>query len=356
MCIRMRLEKVIDEDRNLHSQRGFHASFVKAGLSVSETSLEGFDTCTVSAYLLNRIPSPPGRVPMIVLSVCNHKGGTGKTTTAIHIAAALGLSGRNTLVLDLDPQGFLSRTLDVEEPPEDESVAALFDPEMDLRRVQARSLSGFDLIPSSTSLTKRMRRLNKPTDVLWVRETLQELKLDYDVILFDTAAAVTVYSLNALVASDHVVIPILPEYQGVVGAEQTFQTADLVRRKLNPSLQSRSFLFTQVDARKRIHHTYQQYMRKKYGEHVMESVIRTSTSLAEAHEEGKTVFDHDAHARGARDYANATDELVRRIRVIENADASATPLADEASSRGDGVESESPTDTPSPAPPEIVNS
>lgn len=258
---------------------------------------------------------------MVVLSICNHKGGTGKTTSVIHLAAALGLSGKRTLVLDLDPQGFLSRTLDVDEPPEDESVVALFDPDMDIRRVQAQELSGFDLIPSSSSLTKRMRHLNKPTDVLWIRETLESIDLPYDVVLFDTAAAVTVYSLNALVASRHVVIPVLPEYQGVVGAEQTFQTAELVRRKLNPRLCSRFFLFTQVDARKRIHQTYQHYVRKKYGEHALNSIIRTSTSLAEAHEEGHTVFDHNPHARGARDYANATDELISRIEKAESDDA-----------------------------------
>lgn len=250
---------------------------------------------------------------MIVLSICNHKGGTGKTTSAIHVAAALGLSGRRTLVMDLDPQGFLSRTLDVDEPKPEDSVLALFDPDADAGQIRTRSMNGFDLIPSSSTLTKRMRRLNKPTDVLWVKERLQESSLNYDVILFDTAAAVTVYSLNALVASQHVLIPVLPEYQGVVGAEQTFQTADLVQRKLNPSLATRSFLFTQVDGRKRIHQTYRQYMRKKYGAYVLDAVIRTSTSLAEAHEEGRTVFDRNPHARGARDYANATDELLHRM-------------------------------------------
>lgn len=260
---------------------------------------------------------------MIVLSVCNHKGGTGKTTSVIHLAAALGLSGKRVLVLDLDPQGFLSRTLDVDEPPVEESVLALFDPDLDPRNVQARSLSAFDLIPSTSRLTKYMRKLNKPTDVLWIRETLEALKPSYDAIVFDTAAAVTVYSLNALVASQHVVIPVLPEYQGVVGAEQTFQTTSLVRDRLNPNLETRSFLFTNVDARKRIHQTYQQYIRRKYSTYAMESIIRTSTSLAEAHENGTTVFDHDPTARGARDYANATDELL--CRITEGVEVEAAP-------------------------------
>jgi chromosome partitioning protein len=258
---------------------------------------------------------------MFVLSVCNHKGGTGKTTTVIHVAAALGLSGRSTLVIDLDPQGFLTRTMGVEEPRPEATVAALFDPSVDLSALEVQDVSGFDLLPSSSTLTKRLRDLNKPTDVLWVREALQRARLDYDAVLFDTAAAVTVFSLNALVASRHVVVPVLPEYQAVVGAEQTFQTIELVQNKLNPRLQSRNFLLTQVDARKRIHRTYQQYLREKYGDLVLENVVRTSTSLAESREGGTTVFDHDSSARGARDYANVTDELLRRVRRVESEEA-----------------------------------
>jgi chromosome partitioning protein len=268
---------------------------------------------------------------MFVLTVCNHKGGTGKTTTAIHLAAALGLSGWRPLVVDLDPQGFLTRTMGIDEPDPAASVAALFGPEADLESIAFRSVSGFELLPSSGTLTRQMRELNKPTDVLWVREALQKADLDHDLVLFDTAAAVTVYSLNAMVASQHVLIPVLPEYQAVVGAEQTHQTTDTVREKLNPRLRSRNFLLTQVDARKRIHRTYQQYLREKYGERVLDQSIRTSTALAEAREGGTTVFDHDSNARGARDYANATDELLRRLRRMEEAggDPSAAPLTDE---------------------------
>lgn len=266
---------------------------------------------------------------MIVLSVCNHKGGTGKTTTAIHLAAAMGLSGWRTLVIDLDPQGFLTRTMGVEEPAPDTSVASLFGPDADLDRMSFRNVSGFDLLPSSSTLTKRMRDLNKPTDVLWVREALQNTELDYDLVLFDTAAAVTVYSLNALVASEHALIPVLPEYQAIVGAEQTFQTTELVRKKLNPRLRSRTFLLTQVDARKRMHRTYQQYLREKYTDRVLDNIIRTSTALAESREGGSTVFDHDSSARGARDYANATDELLNRLQAIESSETAEPRAQDE---------------------------
>ena len=270
---------------------------------------------------------------MTVLSVCNHKGGTGKTTTAIHVAAALGLSGWRPLVIDLDPQGFLTRTMGVDEPDPEQSVVAFFDPDADLEQIEVREASGFDLIPSSDTLTRRMRDLNKPTDVLWVREALQRLDLAYDLVLLDTAAAVTVYSLNALVASQHVLIPVLPEYQSVVGAEQTHKTIQLVENKLNPLLETRHFLFTQVDARKRMHKTYREYVREKYGPEVLEHVIRTSTSLAKSQDGTTTIFDHDPNARGAIDYANATDELMTHIReTSDEPDEAQSPTPDPAES------------------------
>ena len=260
---------------------------------------------------------------MIVLTVCNHKGGTGKTTSVIHIAAALGLSGYKTLVVDLDPQCFLTHMLGVDEPPDICSSAMLFNEEVALRDVPTHSVTNFDLVPSSRALTRLMRRLNQPTDVYWAKESLKE-GTDYDIVIFDTAAAVTVYSLNALVASDFVLIPVTPEYQPVVGAEQTVRSAEVVRQRLNPDLHEPYFMFTQVDFRKNSHRTYRQYMRGKYGSNVMRSLIRTSAALADNHADGSTAFDHNPQSRGARDYANATDELLQRMHPPEPQEPAAT--------------------------------
>lgn len=265
---------------------------------------------------------------MKTLAICNHKGGTGKTTTAIHLAAALGLSGHRTLIVDLDPQSFLTRMLGVPDPDDTASSLMLFDQKR-LKEVPKLDMKGFDLLPSSLGLTRAMRKLNRPTDVLWLKESLEGTD-EYDFILFDTAAAVTVYSLNALVAADFVLIPVTPEYQPVIGAEQTHQTVRLVQDKLNPALAPPLFLFTQVDARKRSHHQYRAYFRKTYGTAVMRSVIRTSASLSTSMRDGTTTFDNDPYSRGARDYANATDELLRTIGTIRAEEAAA----------GDGVQTD----------------
>jgi chromosome partitioning protein len=161
-----------------------------------------------------------------------------------------------------------------------------------------------------------MRKLNRPIDVFWVKEVLAEAS-GYDFVVLDTAAAITVYSLNALVASQYVVIPATPEYQPIEGAEQTFRTATMVREKLNPTLNDPLFLLTQVDRRKVHHKYYRKYLRGRYGDLVMQSEIRTSTSLAGHFSDGSSVFIRNPNSRGALDYANATDELLRRVGLLE---------------------------------------
>ncbi|MEM6287631.1 MAG: ParA family protein [Bacteroidota bacterium] len=245
---------------------------------------------------------------MSVLTICNHKGGTGKTTSSIHLAAAFGVRGHRVLVVDFDPQGFLTRMVGAPEPAPEASSLGLLDPAADLRSFPVHAASGFDLIGSSMALTKAMRSLNKPTDVMWLRETIRAGH-DYALILLDTAAALSVFTMNALVASDHVVVPVTPEYQPVVGAEQTWQTARLVRSKLNPRLQAPRFLLTQVDARLTRHARYSDYLRQKYAEAVLGTAIRTSSSLAVASRDGRTVFDARVTTRGAVDYAAAAREI-----------------------------------------------
>jgi chromosome partitioning protein len=282
---------------------------------------------------------------MVVATICNHKGGTGKTTSALGLAAALGLSGRRVLLVDLDPQAFLTRTLGANDPSIERSSLALLEDDAHLGAIEPQPMSGFDLLPAHGRLTRRMRRLNKPTDVLWIKETVERSATDesqYDVLLFDTAAAVTVYSLNALVASRHALIPVTPEYQPVVGAEQTWQTARMVQNRLNPDLRPPSFLLTQVDGRKKSHTRYQRYLRERYEGRVLDGVIRTSSALTRTPQDGSTVFDFAPHARGARDYANAADEWFARLEAEpeDEAEAPDAPAADD--SRADDTDARPP--------------
>ncbi|MBN4056177.1 ParA family protein, partial [Rhodothermus sp. AH-315-K08] len=209
------------------------------------------------------------QVKMISLSVCNHKGGTGKTTTTMMMAAALGLSGHRVLVVDLDPQGFLSRMMGIAEPEPSHSSCVLFSEENRFSEADLVKTAGFHVLPASTRLSTDLRRLTRSVDVLWAKEFLEDGLSDWDFVIFDTAAALTVFTLNALAACQHVVIPVLPEYQPVVGAEQTYQTALTVRKKLNPGMATPMMLLTMVDGRKHNHAAYENYLREEYGEHVL---------------------------------------------------------------------------------------
>lgn len=266
---------------------------------------------------------------MFTLTICNHKGGTGKTTTSINLSAALSLSGKRVLVIDLDPQGFLTRMMGLSEPAPEASSLVLFQEDINTNPAIQR-LPAFDLMPSSPALSAAMRKLNKPTDVLWAREYLQAAISGYDVVVLDTAAAVTVYSLNALVASNAVIIPVAPEYQPVVGAEQTWQTVQMVRKRLNPGLREERFLFTMVDGRKKNHRAYREYMRGKYGPAVLRPIVRTCTTLSVSARNGTTVFDADATARGAIDYANVAHEVLSMMgpeeaELVNDSDPSSYP-------------------------------
>lgn len=260
---------------------------------------------------------------MITLTICNHKGGTGKTTTCMNLAAAFGMTGQRVLVVDLDPQGFLTRMMGQTEGAPDRSSLALFKENISFEKLPISKQNKFDLIPSSPALSSAIRRLTKPTDVLWLREFKEILDKHYDILLFDTAAAVTVFSLNALVASDNVLIPVLPEYQPIIGGEQTYQTAQVVRKRLNPDLAVPRFLLTMVDGRKKNHLVYRKYLRDRYEERVLNSVIRTCTTLSLTRENGITVFESNPKARGSIDYASAADELMQQF-ILERKPAAAS--------------------------------
>ncbi len=244
-----------------------------------------------------------------VLTMCNHKGGTGKTTSVLNIGAGIGLSGYKVLLVDLDPQGFLTRMVGIAEPDPAASSAAFFSPSFTKHAVSPTPFNGFDVIPASRVLTSQIKKLVRPIDNLWVKEAV-EVYDEYDLILLDTAAAVTVYSLGALVAASLVVIPVTPEMQPVHGAERAYESARIVRKALNPDLIAPYFLLTQTDARKTTHHRYRRYLRSRY-QTVLKIEIRTNAALARVYDAGKTVFECNPRSRGAQDYANAADEIIQ---------------------------------------------
>lgn len=245
---------------------------------------------------------------MHILTICNHKGGTGKTTSVVALAAALQRSGQRVLVLDLDPQAFLTRLMGVAEPPKHESTLALFDPSVQASQIPITTLSGFDVMPASLQLTDAMRALTRPTDLYWISEALQEVR-GYDIIMLDTAAAITPISLNAIIASTALIIPVTPEYLPVTGAEQTYHTLQTLKKRIGVNLDHVYFLLTNVWQQRGTHRRFVQYLRQKYFHKVLQTFIRTDTALSMTRADGTNIFDHHAESRGATDYTDAAREL-----------------------------------------------
>ncbi len=249
---------------------------------------------------------------MAIIAICNHKGGTGKTTTSVNVAAALSLVGYKTLVIDLDPQAFLTRNMDIEPSDTVHSSLNLFESGKKVSDLEVLHLPSFDLLPSGEGMNYFARKLTGATDIFWIQQTLSNQD-SYSAIILDTAAALSVFSLNALVAADILMIPVTPEPQPVAGAEQTYATATEVRGKWNPNLKAAMFLLTNVHGRKNIHLHYSKYLREKYGSLVMDTFIRTSSYLTLGCENGKTIFDTHLSSRGAIDYAGVVDELIQHV-------------------------------------------
>lgn len=245
---------------------------------------------------------------MHILTICNHKGGTGKTTSVVALAAALQRSGQRVLVLDLDPQAFLTRLMGIAEPEEHKSTLALFDPSVQASTIPLKTLSGFDIMPASLRLTDAMRTLTRPTDLYWISEALQEIR-GYDIIMLDTAAAITPISLNAIIASTALLIPVTPEYLPVTGAEQTYHTLQTLKKRIGVNLNHVYFLLTNVWQQRGTHRRFVQYLRQKYFHKVLQTFIRTDTALAMTRADGTNIYDHQPESRGATDYTQAANEL-----------------------------------------------
>ena len=248
---------------------------------------------------------------MRILAICNTADRTGKTTSAIQLAAAIGLSGRRTLVIDLDPAAWLSKRMGVFTADPSDSSMGLFEHDVDLGAMALHEFSGFSLLPAAAELRIRAQKLDKATDVFWVKEALSSLK-GYDFVIVDTPGGFRTLILNAMVAANALLIPLAPGIHALESGEHTWQMARDVKARLNPDLRSAQFLRTL--AKPGQEDTVLTRIRKRYSSQVLESVVRSSTILSlDMHTMGRTIFDISMQARGAIDYANAADELVRRL-------------------------------------------
>ncbi|MFF5985847.1 ParA family protein [Prauserella flavalba] len=263
----------------------------------------------------NSMPRPTRRR---VLTVANQKGGVGKTTSTVNLAAGLALHGVKTLVIDLDPQGNASTALDVDHRSGTPSVYEMLIGEVslaDATQVSEQSPNLFcvpatiDLAGAEIELVSMASRESRLKEAL-TSEALDQLGIDY--VFIDCPPSLGLLTVNALSAAHEVLIPIQCEYYALEGLGQLLSNIELVQQHLNPALKVSTILLTMYDGRTKLADQVTQEVRNHFGDVVLKTIIPRSVKVSEAPGYGQTVLAYDPGSRGAMSYLDAAREVAER--------------------------------------------
>jgi chromosome partitioning protein len=254
-------------------------------------------------------------VPVLRVTACtNQKGGVGKTTTVVNLAAYLALSGTATLVIDLDPQGNATSGLGVDRRSLDRSVyEALIDRVPIGELVVGTSVPGLDLVPAAIALSgAEVELVGLPAREHRLSASLADLGERYERVLIDCPPSLGLLTVNALTAADGVLIPIQTEYYALEGLSQLVNTIRMVREALNPRLEIDGVLLTMYDGRTRLSVQVAAEVRRHLEGAVYETVVPRSIRLSEAPSHGVPVALYDPSSRGAEAYGRLAAEVTAR--------------------------------------------
>lgn len=250
----------------------------------------------------------------LVISLLNHKGGVGKTTSAINIGAGLAKLGKRVLLIDLDPQANLTLALGVPRQPYTIYEALRGESEL----IPANMKTNLDVVTSHLNLSgAEMELINEAGRELILRELIFPLRDKYDYILIDCPPSLGLLTLNALTSSDFVYIPLQTEFLAVQGLTKIKQVIQKVRMRLNRSLEIGGVIATMYDARKVLNRDVVDIIYKYFGDSVFETKIRDNVALAEAPAQRKDIFTYSPNSVGAKDYlALAREIIIRTERLL----------------------------------------
>jgi chromosome partitioning protein len=244
-----------------------------------------------------------------IISLLNHKGGVGKTTSTINIGAGLVELGKKVLLIDLDPQANLTLSLGI--PRQPTTIYEAIRGESDLSPYTVKP--GLDVVISTLDLSSaEMELISEAGREYILREIFEPLREDYDYIIIDCPPSLGLLTLNALTASDYVVIPLQTEFLAMQGLAKIKQVIQKVRLRLNKGLEICGVIATMYDARKVLNRDVVETIQKYFGPQVFETYIRDNVALAEAPAHGKDIFDYNSSSSGAKDYMSLAKEIIQR--------------------------------------------
>ncbi len=290
---------------------------------------------------------------MRTIAIANQKGGCGKTTTAVNLSAAFALLGKRVLVVDLDPQAHT--TLGVGHDPNalDKTVYdVLTNPQIPMSRVVlSTSVKGLNLVPNNILLSGiefELATLHGREYVL--SKQLSCVNDNYDICVIDCSPSLSLLTLNALVASTDVIIPVQTHYYALEGLRQLFETVAIVKERFNSSLEILGVLLTFVESRTTLSNQVKQQMREFFGDLVFDTVIHRTVRLAEAPSAGESVLTYAPESRGAAEYKSLAEEIINQralVKETSNENTSAEVINNE------GVSAEETSNEKTPA--EVIN-
>ncbi len=252
-----------------------------------------------------------------VIAIANQKGGVGKTTTSINLSSSLAAAEKKTLLIDIDPQANSSSGLSIHN--QTPSVYEVLIGTEDISEVVINSfMPHLDILPSNINLVGaeiEMVDIDHREGLL--RKALENFKDKYEFILIDCPPSLGLLTLNALTASDSVLIPVQCEYFALEGLGQLLNTVNIVKQRFNKNLTIEGVLLTMFDTRLRLSHQVTEEVKKYFGDKVFETIIHRNVRISESPSYGKPVILYDAISSGSKNYMSLASELIQRNTPIE---------------------------------------
>lgn len=249
-----------------------------------------------------------------IIAVANQKGGVGKTTTTVNLAASLGVLEKKVLLIDADPQANATSGLGVEVDTVELGTYQLLEHTASSYDVIVKSSSpNVDLIPAHIDLVAiEIELVDKDNREYMMKEAVSKLREEYDYILIDCAPSLGLLTLNALTAADSVIIPIQCEYYALEGLGKLLNTVKSVQRLHNSELDIEGMLLTMFDSRLRLSNQVVEEVRKHFSDMVFDTIIQRNVKLSEAPSFGESIIKYDASSRGASNYLNLANEILNK--------------------------------------------
>lgn len=248
-----------------------------------------------------------------IISIANQKGGVGKTTTAINLSAALAEKGKKILVIDMDPQGNTSSGFGIDKNQIEDTIYELILGYSAINETIIRNvMDRLDMIPSNVNLAgAEIELIGKERKESILKKELDFIREDYDYILIDCPPSLNILTVNAMVASDTVLVPIQCEFYALEGLSQLIYTINLIRERINRELEIEGLVFTMYDGRTNLSQQVVENVKANVKQRVYETVIPRNIRLAEAPSYGEPITLYDTRSTGAEAYRNLAKEFLR---------------------------------------------